>query len=253
MAASKPTPPDPRRRHDPRTPDEELLAAELPTVTGQYTDAQRVERMRAELEMGFAALTGTHRAVSIFGSARIPAGDPTYALAREVGRRLGEAGFDVITGGGPGLMEAGNRGAQEAGARSIGLNIELPFEQSPNAYQDVELMFHYFFTRKIMFVRYAGAFVVMPGGFGTLDELFESLCLIQTGKVADFPVLLVGSDFWGGLLDWIRAQMVTRGLVSPGDVDLLRVTDSIDEIVAVCQAAADRQWATGAGTSTGSG
>jgi uncharacterized protein (TIGR00730 family) len=250
--AGSPTPPDPRHAHDPRTPDEELLAAELPTVAGQFTDAQRVERMRAELEMGFAAMTGTRRAVSIFGSARIPEDDPAYALAREVGRRLGEAGFDVITGGGPGLMEAGNRGAQEAGARSIGLNIELPFEQAPNPYQDVELMFHYFFTRKIMFVRYAGAFVVMPGGFGTLDELFESLCLIQTGKVADFPVLLVGTEFWGGLIEWIQAQMVTRGLVSPGDIGLIRVTDSIDEIVAVCERAMARQWGTD-GTSTASG
>jgi uncharacterized protein (TIGR00730 family) len=239
--------------HEPRTPDEELLSAELPTVTRRYTDAERVERMRAELEMGFAQMAGTRRAVSMFGSARILEDDPVYALAREVGRRLGEAGFAVITGGGPGVMEAGNRGAQDAGARSIGLNIELPFEQAPNRYQDVELMFHYFFTRKIMFVRYAGAFVVMPGGFGTLDELFESLCLIQTGKVADFPVLLVGTAFWGGLVDWMRAQLVSRGLVAPGDMGLLHVTDDIDEIVAVCEAAAVRQWGPRGGTSTAAG
>jgi uncharacterized protein (TIGR00730 family) len=198
-------------------------------------------------------MAGTRRAVSMFGSARTPEGDPVYVQAREIARRLGQAGFDLITGGGPGVMEAGNRGARDVGARSIGLNIELPFEQAPNPYQDVELLFHYFFTRKIMFVRYAGAFIVMPGGFGTLDELFESLCLIQTGKVADFPVLLVGTEFWGGLLDWIRAQLVTRGLIEAGDVDLLRVTDDVDEIVAVCEAAADRQWGPLGDTSNGSG
>ncbi len=241
-------PPDPST-HEPRTGDEELLAAELPTVAERYTDAQRVERMRSELEMGFDALHGTARGVSIFGSARIPENDPTYALAREVGRRLGEAGFSVITGGGPGVMEAGNRGAQDAGATSIGLNIELPFEQAPNAYQDVELIFHYFFTRKVMFVRYASAFVVFPGGFGTLDELFESLCLIQTGKVADFPVILVGTAFWGGLLDWMRDQLLQRALISPEDMALIQVTDDVDHIVAVCEAAASRQW----GTATGAG
>ena len=232
-----------------RTRDEELLAAELPTIAGEYTDAQRVERMRAELEMGFAALQGTTRAVSIFGSARIPDSDPEYAKAREIARRIGAAGFDVITGGGPGIMEAANRGAQEAGARSIGLNIELPFEQAPNPYQDVELTFHYFFARKVMFVRYAGAFVVFPGGFGTLDELFESLVLIQTGKVADFPVFLVGTAFWGGLIDWVRAHLRTRGLIGPDDLGLLRVTDDVEEILSVCTAAMGRQW----GTSTASG
>lgn len=240
--------PDPAA-HEPRTGDEELLAAELPTVAQQYTDAQRVERMRAELEMGFAALHGTPRGVSIFGSARISEGDADYGLARELGRRLGEAGFSIITGGGPGIMEAANRGAHDVGARSIGLNIELPFEQAPNRYQDVELIFHYFFTRKLMFVRYAGAFVVFPGGFGTLDELFESLVLIQTGKVADFPVVLVGSGFWGGLVDWVREQLVARGLISPDDVDLLHVSDDLAEIVEICRSAAERQW----GTVTGSG
>ncbi len=232
--------------HDPVVPgstDEELLAAELPTVVSQRTDPERVERMTAELEMGFDRLRGTAKGVSIFGSARTPEGTPEYALAREVGFRLGEAGFTVITGGGPGIMEAGNRGAQEAGGRSVGLNIELPFEQGGNPYQDVALTFHYFFTRKVMFVRYANAFVVFPGGFGTLDELFEALVLIQTRKVNHFPVLLVGSAFWGGLVDWVREQLSSRGLISPGDLDLFRVTDDVQEIVAVCAQAASDQGA----------
>jgi hypothetical protein len=227
--------------HLPETTDEELLGAELPSVVSQQTDPQRLERMSEELEMGFDRLRGTARGVSIFGSARTPPGSPEYELAREVGFRLGEAGFTVITGGGPGVMEGANRGAQEAGGRSVGLNIELAFEQAPNPYQDVELTFHYFFTRKVMFVRYANAFVVFPGGFGTLDELFEALVLIQTGKVKMFPVLLVGTEFWTGLLDWIGDQLGARGLISPHDQDLFRMTDDVDEIVAVCaQAAADQ-------------
>jgi uncharacterized protein (TIGR00730 family) len=227
--------------HLPETTDEELLGAELPSVVSQQTDPQRLERMSEELEMGFDRLRGTARGVSIFGSARTPPGSPEYELAREVGFRLGEAGFTVITGGGPGVMEGANRGAQEAGGRSVGLNIELAFEQAPNPYQDVELIFHYFFTRKVMFVRYANAFVVFPGGFGTLDELFEALVLIQTGKVKMFPVLLVGTEFWTGLLDWIRDQLAAKGLISPLDQDLFRMTDDVDEIVAVCaQAAADQ-------------
>lgn len=235
--------PDPRY---PSTPDEELLGADLPTVVTQVTDGQRVERMQAELEMGFRAMHGTQRAVSVFGSARVPADDPRYALGREVGRRLGEVGFTVITGGGPGLMEAANRGAQESGpptrTRSIGLNIDLPFEQAPNPYQDLALEFHYFFTRKVMFVRYANAFVVLPGGFGTMDELFEALCLIQTRKVRAFPVLLVGTSFWTPMVDWVREQLLGGGYVSPGDLDLFRCTDDLDEVVAVCTAGAAEQW-----------
>jgi uncharacterized protein (TIGR00730 family) len=234
-----------RRDHpearSPLTPDEELLAAELPTVVGELTDAERIERMRSELRMGFKALHGI-QGVSVFGSARIPEGDPDYALARAVGARLGEAGFCVITGGGPGIMEAANRGARDVGARSIGLNIELPFEQDPNPYQTLELTFHYFFTRKVMFVRYACAFVVFPGGFGTLDELFESLVLIQTDKIADFPVVLVGSAFWGGLVDWVQEQLQGRGLIGPDDIHLLRVTDNVDEVVEICRRATVRQW-----------
>ena len=235
---------------DPRTPetrDEELLAAELPTVVTQITDGQRVERMQHELETGFRALHGTTRAVSVFGSARVPQDAPEYALGREIGRRLGAAGFDVITGGGPGLMEAANRGAQEAGARSIGLNIELPFEQAPNPYQDLALDFHYFFARKVMFVRYANAFVVLPGGFGTMDELFEALVLIQTRKVRSFPVVLVGTAFWSPLVGWFRDQLLDGGYISPGDLDLFRVTDDVDEAVAVCCTGADEQYGEGTG------
>ncbi len=229
------------RGREPRTQDEELIAADLPTVTGKYTDVERVDRMAGELRMGFKALEGI-QGVSVFGSARIPPGDPDYDLARSVGRALGDAGFCVITGGGPGIMEAANRGAQDAGAESVGLNIELPFEQAPNPYQSLELTFHYFFTRKVMFVRYASAFVVFPGGFGTLDELFESLVLIQTGKIADFPVVLVGTAFWGPLVGWVREQLAGRGLIGPADLDLLRVTDDVDEIVRICREARALQW-----------
>jgi uncharacterized protein (TIGR00730 family) len=246
----------PRPDHDPRHPvtaDEELFGAELPTILAEITDAQRVERMRGELETGFAAMQGTTRAVSIFGSARIGADHPDYALGRAIARRLGEAGFTVITGGGPGLMEAANRGAQDAGARSIGLNIELPFEQMPNPYQDLALTFHYFFARKVMFVRYANAFVVLPGGFGTLDELFEALVLIQTGKVRHFPVMLVGTAHWAGLIDWVRERLVDRHLIGPADLDLFRCTDDPEEVVAVCSHAAERQLGENDAEDTGSG
>jgi uncharacterized protein (TIGR00730 family) len=234
--------------HAPQTADEELLGADLPTVVTEITDAQRVRRMREELAMGFKALHGTRRAVSIFGSARIPEGRPEYELARETARELGEAGFTIITGGGPGLMEAANRGARDVGALSVGLNIELPFEQEGNAYQDLPLNFHYFFARKVMFVRYANAFVVMPGGFGTLDELFEALVLIQTGKVNHFPVMLVGTDFWGGLIEWVRTELLRRGLISPPDMDLFRCTDDPREVVDVCVHAAERQLGAAAGS-----
>lgn len=235
--------------HRPQTTDEELLGADLPTVETEQNDEQRTARMRAELDMGFAAMAGTRRAVSIFGSARTPEDHPDYALARDIGRRLGETGFTVITGGGPGIMEAANRGAADVGAASVGLNIELPFEQAGNPYQTLALDFHYFFTRKVMFVRYANAFVVFPGGFGTLDELFEALVLIQTGKVRHFPVLLVGSEFWSGLVGWLRDHLAARSLIGPRDLDLFRVTDDPQEVVAVCAQAADAQW----GTATASG
>ena len=182
----------------PTTYDEEIIAARRGRRSiSTLTDAARLERIQAELDMGFDALAHVGAAASFFGSARTPADDPEYALARETARIVGEAGLAVITGGGPGAMEAANRGARDAGALSIGLNIELPFEQGVNPYCDIALEFHYFFARKVMFVRYASGFVVFPGGFGTLDELFEALTLIQTGKIRDFPVILVGTRLLG--------------------------------------------------------
>jgi hypothetical protein len=229
-------------RH-PQDPDEELFAADLAIVESEITDAQRVERMREELANGFEAMAGVGPAVAVFGSARTHEPHPTYELGRAVGRSLGEAGLTVITGGGPGAMEAANRGARDAGARSVGLTIDLPSEGEPaNPYLDLRVDFHYFFARKVMFVRYSSAFVVLPGGFGTLDELFEALTLIQTGKIRYFPVILVGVDFWSGLVDWLRERLLARGKISPDDLALLRVTDSPDEVVATCRAGVERQW-----------
>ena len=199
--------------------------------------------MRAELHRGFTELSGVRRGVAVFGSARTPEDHPRYAQAREIGRALGAAGFTVITGGGPGAMEAANCGAQEADAESIGLTIDLPFEQHQNRHLDLAVDFHYFFARKIMFVRYSGAFVVLPGGFGTLDEMFEALTLIQTGKIRFFPVVLFGTDYWSGLVGWLRERMLAEGNISPEDLDMLRVTDDVDEVVDVCRTALLRQWA----------
>jgi len=215
----------------PATFDEEILRSFEGAVVETQTEAERLDRARRELEMGFDALADLGRAVSIFGSARTPPDHPEYAAAREVARRLGERGYAIITGGGPGAMEAANRGARDANARSIGLNIELPFEQHANPYLDTSLEFHYFFTRKVMFVRYASGFVVFPGGFGTLDEAFEALTLEQTDKVFDFPVVLVGTEFWGGLVDWVKEKLLDGRKISPGDIDLLTVTDDLDEVV----------------------
>jgi uncharacterized protein (TIGR00730 family) len=231
---------DPRR--DPQDPDEELFAAELPSVASHIDDAQRVERMRAELARGFEVMADVGRAVAVFGSARTPEGSEAYRLGREVGHALGTAGFTVITGGGPGAMEAANRGARDAGARSVGLTIDLPAVEAANRFLDLRVDFHYFFARKVMFVRYSGAFVVLPGGLGTLDELFEALTLIQTGKIRFFPVVLVGTDHWTGLADWLREKLLRGGFISASDLEILRVTDSIDEVVEVCRSAAERQW-----------
>lgn len=226
----------------PATRDEELLGAELPTVVSEITDATRIRRMRQELAMGFEALGHITRGVSFFGSARTPMDHPDYELARRTAQLLGTAGFTVITGGGPGIMEAANRGAQDVGAESVGLNIELPFEQDANDFQDVELEFHYFFTRKVMFVRYGNAFVVFPGGFGTLDELFEALVLIQTQKIRHFPVMLVGMDHWSGLLRWIEERVLADEFISSEDMELVRCTDDPEEVLAVVQAAVELQW-----------
>ena len=222
----------------PLTPDEELLSAESPAVESLHTDAERLARMTADLRMGFDALAGTECGVTVFGSARAAPDERDYALGRAVGAALGRAGFTVITGGGPGLMEAANRGARDAGARSIGLNIELPFEQHENPYLDLSLTFRYFFARKVCFVRYATGFVVLPGGFGTLDELFEALVLIQTDKVRHFPVVLVGREHWEPLLDWVQQRLVAGGYVSSTDLDLVELVDDPDAVVARLRQAA---------------
>jgi hypothetical protein len=197
-------------------------------------DRQRVVRIAEEFSEGFEAVADLPSpAVSIFGSARVDEDHPAYQAARETARLFGEAGFTVVTGGGPGIMEAANRGAQEGGGLSVGFNIELPHEQFSNPYLDVSLTFRHFYVRKTMFVKPAEGFVIFPGGFGTLDELFEALTLIQTGKVWNFPVVLFGSDYWRGLLDWIRNRLMAERMVAPDDVDLLHVTDDPAETVRI--------------------
>jgi uncharacterized protein (TIGR00730 family) len=214
-----------------RTEDEQLLqtpqqAPELFT----NTDPWRVLRIMGEFVAGFDTLADLGPAVSIFGSARAKPGDPVYAATMETARLLAEAGLVVITGGGPGIMEAGNRGAQTADGISVGLGIELPFEQGINKFVDVPINFRYFFVRKTMFVKYAQAFVIFPGGFGTMDELFEALTLIQTGKIRNFPVILYDSQYWGGLLDWLRQTMLAGGKIGKADLDLMVLSDSPQEI-----------------------
>jgi uncharacterized protein (TIGR00730 family) len=230
--------PDRRR---PATNDEEMLGAERPAIVSERSDAERLARVHDELETGFAALESVRCGVAMFGSARRGADHPDYALARDTARVLGEAGFTIITGGGPGLMEAANRGAREAGATSVGLNIELPFEQRPNAFQDIALRFHYFFTRKVMFVRFSSAFVVLPGGFGTLDELFEALVLIQTGKVRHFPIVLMDTAYWAGLVDWLRERVAAEAMIASQDLALLTTTDDPREAVRLVRAGAQLQ------------
>ena len=226
---------------EPRTLDEEIIAAQEVAVRSTLSDEDRLDRITDELRAGFDALSGVAAAASFFGSARTPPGDPDYELARETARLVGESGLAIITGGGPGIMEAANRGAKDAGAPSVGLNIELPFEQGGNPYCDISLQFHYFFVRKIMFVRYASGFVVFPGGFGTMDELFEALTLIQTGKITEFPVVLVGSNYWSGLVDWMRERMLAEGNISPDDLDLFKVTDEPLEVRDLLMSASHRQ------------
>ncbi|HYZ28701.1 MAG TPA: TIGR00730 family Rossman fold protein [Thermoleophilaceae bacterium] len=216
----------------PRTPDEEIIRSQSPLVVPSEDEQHRLRRIHDELERGFALLGDVGCAVSIFGSARVPPGDPEYELARGVARELSAGGMDIITGGGPGVMEAANRGAKEGGSRSIGLNIDLPFEQHENPYLDLEMTCHYFFTRKLFFVRYAVGFVVFPGGYGTLDELFEALTLSQTDKMRHFPIVLVGSDFWSGLVDWLRERALGEGMVSTEDLGLFEVCDEPRDIVA---------------------
>ncbi|CAN5437227.1 TIGR00730 family Rossman fold protein [soil metagenome] len=194
-------------------------------------DTWRVFRMMAELVEGFDEMSQIGPAVSIFGTARCKPSDPVYVLAETIAKKLADKGFAVITGGGPGVMEAGNKGALAAGGTSIGLNISLSREQGPNPYQTKSLDFRYFFVRKLMFVKYAVAFVILPGGFGSLDELFETVTLIQTKKIQRFPMFLVGSKFWNPLLDWLRAEVITRGFLTEDELDLLTVIDDPDELV----------------------
>jgi uncharacterized protein (TIGR00730 family) len=230
-----------KRPHPPATPDEELLGTKRRAVIAQRTEAERIDRIERDLAAGFAALRDLGPAVTFFGSARVSEDDPRYAAGRDLARRVGEAGFSIISGGGPGLMEAANRGAQDAGVTSVGLNIVLPFEQTPNPYQDIALTFSFFFTRKMMFVRYATAFVVLPGGFGTLDELFEALVLEQVDKIRDFPIVLFGTDYWSGLLDWIRDRLIAEGMARPEEGRLLMVTDDPDAVIRALCAARDVQ------------
>ncbi len=225
-----------------RTEDELLLTRPkhpkpVPRVPAQaeftHGDPWRVLRIQGELVHAFDAMAEVGAGIAVFGSARTPESDAMYAAAREVGRRLAEAGFAVITGGGPGIMEATNRGARDAGGLSIGCNIELPHEQGLNPYVDVSINFRYFFCRKMTFVKYAEGFILFPGGFGTLDELFESLTLIQTGKIHRFPVVLFNSGYWRGLLDWVRERLLTERKIEADDLRLLTLTDSPEEAVRI--------------------
>jgi uncharacterized protein (TIGR00730 family) len=230
---SDPNQPKPARSHV--TEDQRLLRP-APGVLHEHPiaeagDAWRVFRVMGEFVTGFEEMGRVGPCVCFFGSARVTSTDPMYQWCVETARLMGEAGFGIITGGGPGMMEAANKGAREAGVPSIGLNIELPFEQQTNAFVDHEVRFRYFFVRKTMFVKYSQAFVIFPGGFGTLDELFEALTLIQTGKVRDFPVVLFGTEYWKGLLSWIEGPLATSGKISPEDVRLLYTTDSPEQAV----------------------
>jgi uncharacterized protein (TIGR00730 family) len=226
--------PDPSSRGT--TTDQRLLDQRGPT-DWVHTDPWRVLRIQSEFVEGFGLLAELPRAVSVFGSARTPRDSVHYRAGVEIGAALAGAGYAVITGGGPGAMEAANKGASTAGGLSVGLGIELPFEQELNEWVDVGISFRYFFVRKTMFVKYAQAFVILPGGFGTLDELFEALTLVQTRKVTRFPVILFGVAYWSGLVDWIRDTLVEEGTVSAADVDLFLVTDDVAEAVALIQEA----------------
>jgi uncharacterized protein (TIGR00730 family) len=220
-----------RDQVDAGTTDQRLLDSRGPS-DWVHTDPWRVLRMQAEFIEGFGALAELGPAVSVFGSARTPTDHPRYAQAEQAGRSLAEHGFAVITGGGPGAMEAANKGASEAGGVSVGLGIELPFEAGLNEWVDVGINFRYFFARKTMFVKYSQGFIVLPGGVGTLDELFEALTLVQTGKVTEFPIVLVGSSYWQGLLDWMRDTQLANGTIGEVDIDRLVLTDDVEEAVA---------------------
>jgi uncharacterized protein (TIGR00730 family) len=230
----------------PQTVDEELLLwlGDEPDSV-RAADSARVRDIAEEFAQGFAALAGIGRAVTVFGSARTPPDHPHYALAREIGAALGRAGYALITGGGPGAMEAVNRGARDVGALSIGCNIELPHEQAINPYVDIGLRFEHFFARKVMFVRYASAFVICPGGYGTLDELFECLTLIQTRTIRYCPVIMVGREEWRGLLEWLRERPLADGRIDTRDIDLVHIVERPSEVCEIVEAAYARQHAYG--------
>jgi uncharacterized protein (TIGR00730 family) len=231
-----------RRRQvdDGTTTDQRLLDSRGPS-DWVHTDPWRVLRIQAEFVEGFGALAELGPAISCFGSARTKPDDPVYAVGEEVGRKLSAAGFAVITGGGPGVMEAVNKGASEGGGTSVGLGIELPFESGLNPWVDIGINFRYFFARKTMFVKYSQGFVVLPGGLGTLDELFEALTLVQTRKVTSFPLVLLGSDYWQGMIDWLRDRALVHGTISQPDIDMLQLTDDVDHAVSLMVEARERR------------
>jgi len=227
-----------RRGHAGRSTTDQHLLDTGGSTDWVHTDPWRVLRIQSEFVDGFGTLAELGPAISVFGSARTTRQDPAYASAELLGRRLVEAGFAVITGGGPGTMEAANKGASEAGGTSVGLGIELPYEVGLNPWVDVGINFRYFFVRKTMFVKYAQGFVVLPGGLGTLDELFEAVTLVQTQKVTSFPIICMGSAYWAGLIAWLREVVVAAGNVAAADVDVLHVTDDVDDAVAILRKAA---------------
>lgn len=227
------------------TSDESLLEWIDPTdralaLERTVKDSWMVQRIQSEFVAGFDTMAEVGEAVTVFGSARVKPGSAEYETGVELGRKLAQAGYSVITGGGPGAMEATNKGAFEAGGESVGLNIELPFEQHMNPYLTIGINFRYFFVRKTMFVKYAQGFICLPGGVGTLDELFEAVTLVQTGKVTKFPIVLIGTTFWSPLADWLRESLAVRGMISPEDMGLVTVVDTVDEAVAVVRAAGVR-------------
>jgi len=221
-----------RGQVQPTTTDQRLLDTRGPS-DWVHTDPWRVLRIQAEFVEGFGLLAEIGKAVSVFGSARTPPGAPDYVAGERIGAALASAGYAVITGGGPGAMEAVNKGCCEAGGTSVGLGIELPFEQKLNDWVDIGINFRYFFARKTMFVKYAQAFVVLPGGFGTLDELFEALVLVQTGKVTSFPVVLFDSSYWSGLMLWLEQTVAREKMINESDLELIRITDDVDELVEI--------------------
>jgi uncharacterized protein (TIGR00730 family) len=222
-----------RGKHIPKTTTDQRLLDWRGPSDWVHTDPWRVLRIQAEFVEGFGLLAELGQAVSVFGSARASTGSPEYRCAEEIGAGLAKAGYAVITGGGPGVMEAANKGATSAGGVSVGLGIELPMEQGLNEYVEIGIEFRYFFVRKTVFVKYSQAFVVLPGGFGTLDEMFEALTLVQTGKITKFPIVLVGSGYWSGLQEWIKGTLLAEGKISAGDPELLRVVDDPAEVVRV--------------------